>query len=42
MSDFDGMLRPPAGGYADRAPPVDAGLRAYMIRVTNYMAAPSR
>ena len=27
------------GGYAGRAVAVDAGLRAYMLRVYNYMAA---
>ena len=38
MSDFDrnGAAR---GGFADRAAAVDAGLRAYMLRVYNYMAA---
>ena len=38
MSDFN---RNPAvrGGFgADRAAAIDAGLRAYMIRVYNYMA----
>jgi FtsH-binding integral membrane protein len=37
MSDFDRNLAA-RGGYADRAAAVDAGLRAYMIRVYNYMA----
>jgi uncharacterized protein len=36
MSDFHRNLA--AGGYADRAA-VDVGLRAYMLRVYNYMAA---
>ena len=36
MSDFHRNVA--AGGYADRAA-IDAGLRAYMIRVYNYMAA---
>jgi len=37
MSDFDRNIA--ARGYADRAVAIDAGLRAYMIRVYNYMAA---
>ena len=38
MSDFDRNVAAARGGYADRAV-VDAGLRAHMIRVYNYMAA---
>ena len=38
MSDFDRNVAA-RGGFADRAAAVDAGLRAYMIRVYNYMAA---
>ena len=38
MSDFDRNVAA-RGGFADRAAVVDAGLRAYMIRVYNYMAA---
>jgi uncharacterized protein len=37
MSDFNRNYAAPRTGYADRAA-VDAGLRAYMIRVYNYMA----
>ena len=38
MSDFDRNYA--ARGFgADRAAAIDAGLRAYMIRVYNYMAA---
>jgi FtsH-binding integral membrane protein len=37
MSDFDRNIAA-RGGFADRAA-VDAGLRAYMLRVYNYMAA---
>ncbi len=37
MSDFNRNVA--SGGYADRAVAVDAGLRAYMLRVYNYMAA---
>ena len=38
MSDFDRNVA--AGrGYADRTVAIDAGLRAYMIRVYNYMAS---
>ena len=36
MSDFNRTAR---GGFADRTAAVDAGLRAYMLRVYNYMAA---
>ena len=39
MSDFDRNVATARGGYADRAAAVDAGLRAHMIRVYNYMAA---
>ena len=39
MSDFDRNVAAARGGYADRAVAVDAGLRAHMIRVYNYMAA---
>ncbi|HET7849147.1 MAG TPA: Bax inhibitor-1/YccA family protein [Pseudolabrys sp.] len=38
MSDYDRNLAA-RGGFADRAVAIDAGLRAYMIRVYNYMAA---
>ncbi len=38
MSDYDRNLAA-RGGFADRATAIDAGLRAYMIRVYNYMAA---
>ena len=38
MSDFDRNVAA-RGGYAGQAVEVDAGLRAYMIRVYNYMAA---
>ena len=38
MSDFDRNVAA-RGSFADRAVAVDAGLRAYMIRVYNYMAA---
>ena len=39
MSDFDRNVAAARGGYADRAAAVDAGLRAHMIRVYNYMAS---
>jgi len=39
MSDFDRNVATARGGYADRAAAIDAGLRAHMIRVYNYMAA---
>ncbi len=39
MSDFDRNVAASRGGYADRAAAIDAGLRAHMIRVYNYMAA---
>jgi uncharacterized protein len=38
MTDFDRNYAAGARGYVDRAA-IDAGLRAYMIRVYNYMAA---
>jgi uncharacterized protein len=38
MSDFDRNIAA-RGGFADRAVAIDAGLRAHMIRVYNYMAA---
>ncbi|MGB7257751.1 MAG: Bax inhibitor-1/YccA family protein [Pseudolabrys sp.] len=38
MSDYDRNLAA-RGGFADRAAAIDVGLRAYMIRVYNYMAA---
>ena len=38
MSDFDRNVAA-RGGFAGRAAAVDAGLRAYMLRVYNYMAA---
>ena len=38
MSDYDRNAAV-SGTFADRATAVDAGLRAYMIRVYNYMAA---
>jgi FtsH-binding integral membrane protein len=39
MSDFDRNVAAGRGGYADRAVAIDAGLRAHMISVYNYMAA---
>ena len=40
MSDFDRNVAAARGGYAtDRALAIDAGLRAHMIRVYNYMAS---
>ena len=39
MSDFDRNIAARGSYGADRAAVVDAGLRAYMIRVYNYMAA---
>lgn len=39
MSDFDRNVAAARGGYAERTAAIDAGLRAYMIRVYNYMAA---
>ena len=38
MSDFDRNVAA-RGGFSDRAAVIDAGLRAHMIRVYNYMAA---
>ena len=38
MSDFDRNVAA-RGGFADRAVAVDAGLRAHMLRVYNYMTA---
>jgi FtsH-binding integral membrane protein len=39
MSDYDRNIAARGGFGADRAVAIDAGLRAYMIRVYNYMAA---
>jgi uncharacterized protein len=39
MSDFDRNYAAARGGVGERAVAVDAGLRAYMVRVYNYMAA---
>jgi len=39
MSDFDRNVAAARGGYADRAVAIDAGLRAHIIRVYNYMAS---
>jgi hypothetical protein len=39
MSDFDRNIAARRGFGADRALAIDAGLRAYMLRVYNYMAA---
>jgi FtsH-binding integral membrane protein len=39
MSDFDRNIAARNGFGADRAAAIDVGLRAYMIRVYNYMAA---
>jgi FtsH-binding integral membrane protein len=38
MSDFDRNYAVPRGAGADRALAIDQGLRAYMLRVYNYMA----
>src|SRR6476620_2058488 len=38
MSDFNRNVTA-RGGFADRTAAVDAGLRAYMLRVYNYMGA---
>ena len=38
MSDFDRNYSAVRGFGADRAVAIDAGLRAHMIRVYNYMA----
>ena len=39
MSDFDRNIAARRGFGADQAAAIDAGLRAYMIRIYNYMAA---
>src|SRR6185503_2344975 len=39
MSDYNKWNTAARGGYADRTAAIDAGLRAYMLRVYNYMAA---
>src|SRR6266852_7274276 len=39
MSDFDRNLATARTGYRTDQVTIDAGLRAYMIRVYNYMAA---
>jgi FtsH-binding integral membrane protein len=39
MSDFNRYPAQARPGYADRAAEIDAGLRAHMIRVYNYMAS---
>jgi len=39
MSDFDRNVAADRGGYAGSAVAIDAGLRAHMIRVYNYMAS---
>ena len=39
MSDYNKWNTAARGGYAERTAVVDAGLRAYMLRVYNYMAA---
>jgi FtsH-binding integral membrane protein len=39
MSDYDRNYAARTGYGADRAAAIDAGLRAYMIRIYNYMAA---
>ncbi len=39
MSDFDRNIAARRGFGTDRAAAIDAGLRAYMIRIYNYMAA---
>ena len=39
MSDFDRNLATARPGYRTDQVAIDAGLRAYMIRVYNYMAA---
>ena len=38
MSDFDRNVAA-RGSFSDRAVAIDAGLRAHMIRVYNYMAS---
>jgi hypothetical protein len=39
MSDYNKWNTAARGGYAGQTAAVDAGLRAYMLRVYNYMAA---
>ena len=39
MSDFNRNAAAERGGYAGSAVAIDAGLRAHMIRVYNYMAS---
>ena len=39
MSDFDRNIAARGSYGAERAAVIDAGLRAYMIRVYNYMAS---
>src|SRR5579875_3828775 len=39
MSDFDRNFAAPRAGYGAEQVTIDAGLRAYMIRVYNYMTA---
>ena len=39
MSDFDRNYSTVRGGATDRAVAIDAGLRAHMISVYNYMAS---
>ncbi len=39
MSDFDRNIAARRGFGADQAAAIDVGLRAYMIRVYNYMAS---
>ena len=41
MSDFDRNFATARSGYRTDQVAIDAGLRAYMIRVYNYMAAVS-
>jgi hypothetical protein len=43
MSDLDRNYTSPFGRVAGRADAatIDAGLRAYMLRIYNYMASPS-
>ncbi len=39
MSDFDRNYAARTGAGAQQAAAIDAGLRAYMIRIYNYMAS---
>src|ERR1700712_368727 len=39
MSDFDRNVAAPGFGAAGSAAAIDVGLRAYMLRIYNYMAA---